>query len=228
MPRTREVHKRLGRPGGLAAAWVLVIQLAAAGGLSLSHDLLDRVGSRYGKAAAQRLLRWQQVMEANRDRPETEKLGIVNELFNRLRFLDDRKNWGKKDYWATPVEMLSANAGDCEDFSIAKYFTLKEMGVPGERLRITYVKSLSLDQAHMVLAYYPAPDAEPVLLDNLTDEIRPASERTDLVPVYSFNAEGLWLAVQRGQGRWVGGGGRIAPWRDLAMRMEKEHGKQPS
>jgi len=92
--------------------------------------------------------------------------------------------------------MLASNGADCEDFSIAKYFALKELGVPIERLRITYVKAVQLNQAHMVLAYYPAPKDEPLILDNLENGVRPASERTDLVPVYSFNDEDVLLARQ--------------------------------
>ncbi|WP_197479414.1 transglutaminase-like cysteine peptidase, partial [Oleiphilus sp. HI0132] len=81
--------------------------------------------------------------------------------------------------WATPLEFLATNAGDCEDFSIAKYFTLREMGIPDDMIKITYVKALELNQAHMVLAYYPTPDAEPLILDNLINEIKPAGQRTD-------------------------------------------------
>ena len=115
------------------------------------------------------------------------KLSLVNTFFNKTDFKSDISHWGKEDYWASPVELLSTNAGDCEDYSIAKYFTLMAMGVPVENLRITYVKAVKLNQAHMVLAYYAAPNEEPLILDNMTDEILPASERTDLVPVYSFN-----------------------------------------
>lgn len=161
-------------------------------------------------------------MRAYRDRAEAEKLRAVNRFFNRVRFLGDQENWGKRDYWATPSEMLSTNAGDCEDFAIAKYFTLREMGVPDERLRITYARVAHRDQVHMVLAYYRTPETQPLLLDNLTDAIDPASERTDLVPVYSFNGEGLWLTPQGGEARRVAGPERIGPWRDLAARMRNE------
>jgi len=121
------------------------------------------------------------------------------------------------------VEMLSTNGGDCEDFSIAKYFTLLELGVPDERLRITYVKALELNQAHMVLAYYETPESEPLILDNLINKIRSASQRSDLLPVYSFNGNNLWMSKERGQGRAiVGGSQRINLWRDLNIRMKQE------
>ena len=87
--------------------------------------------------------------------------------------------------------------GDCEDFAIAKYFSLLAVGVPASQLRLVYVR-LQLgapggpSQAHMVLAYYASAQAEPLILDNLITDIRPASRRPDLTPVFSFNSDGLW------------------------------------
>jgi len=132
---------------------------------------------------------------------EKEKLEIVNNHFNIMRFLSDARLWRKEDYWATPLEFLVAGAGDCEDFSIAKYFTLLELNVPQEKLLITYVKAIHFNQAHMVLTYYEKPTSIPVVLDNLIGEIKPATKRKDLIPVYSFNGKGLGQAKQRGKGR---------------------------
>jgi predicted transglutaminase-like cysteine proteinase len=153
--------------------------------------------------------------------PEGGKLELVNDFMNRTRFLNDIDHWGKEDYWATPIEFLSTDGGDCEDFSIAKYFTLRALGVSDDKLRITYVKELVIyNQAHMVLAYFTTPDAEPLVLDNINKTIQPASTRTDLLPVYSFNGSGLWLAKeQTGRGQQVGGSDRIGHWRDLQSRM---------
>jgi predicted transglutaminase-like cysteine proteinase len=146
----------------------------------------------------------------------------VNDFMNRTPFVSDLEHWGKEDYWATPVEFLSTNGGDCEDFSIAKYFALRSLGVPDEKLRITYVKEIVVyNEAHMVLAYFPAPDAEPLVLDNINKTIRPASTRTDLVPVYSFNGSGLWLAKdQTGRGQSVGGSDRIGHWKNVQARLK--------
>ena len=162
-----------------------------ADGLGLSEKLLNKISEIYGEEAKDRLLNWQSVVYDNIDLEELEKLETVNSFFNQnARFVNDIDHWKMVDYWATPVEFLSTNGGDCEDFSIAKYFTLREMGVPVEKMRIMYVKAIELNQAHMVLTYYPTTDAEPVILDNLIKEIKLASNRTDLVTVYSFNAEG--------------------------------------
>lgn len=176
----------------------------------------------HGVAARQRVSAWQALIDLGRNLTETEKLERVNTFFNELRFVDDLKHWGLPDYWATPMETLVTNGGDCEDFSIAKYVTLREMGVPEDRLRLTYVKALRLNQAHMVVTYYPTPDADPLVLDNLVGEIRPASRRNDLFPVYSFNGDGLWLAKIRDSGARVGTSERISLWRDMLDRMRKE------
>lgn len=191
----------------------------------LSDRLIAYVGKKYGENAKLRVLDWQKLIATGKNAPIQEKLKLANDFFNRVEFVSDLRHWGKTDYWATPVEMLATNGGDCEDFAIGKYFTLLAMGVPVESLRITYVRALRsnpVDQAHMVLAYYTEPDADPLILDNLDKAIWPASERDDLVPVYSFNGGGLWLAKERGEGRKVGRADRISLWSDLIARMNAE------
>lgn len=73
--------------------------------------------------------------------------------------------------------------------------------------------------AHMVLTYYATPGAMPLVLDNLNPEIKPADQRPELTPVYSFNGDGLWLAKERGLGKSVAGGNKIAKWSDMLARM---------
>lgn len=195
-------------------------------GSILPSPLLDAAEREYGPVAKERLLAWSQLIASGGQQTEREKLNIVNDFFNQTRFLSDAEHWGTEDYWATPAEMLASNGGDCEDFSISKYFTLLSLGVPMDRLRITYVKAKTwnpVSQAHMVLTYYPTPGAIPLVLDNLIPEIKPATERPDLIPVYSFNGSGLWLAKARGAGKAVAGGSRnIGLWRELTARMGKE------
>jgi predicted transglutaminase-like cysteine proteinase len=146
----------------------------------------------------------------------------VNTFFNRLPFLTDLAQWGEEDYWATPAESVASDGADCEDFSIAKYFALKELGVPIQRLRITYVKSVRLNQAHMVLAYYAEPNAEPLILDNLENGVRRASERPDLIPVYSFNDEDLLVAREGRRSASAGSASQIRLWRALLDKLERE------
>ncbi|WP_031435588.1 transglutaminase-like cysteine peptidase [Methylomarinum vadi] len=196
--------------------WALVVSAT----LEVSQALLESLRQKYGQPAAERVQEWQKLMQTAKELPEPEKLRIVNDFFNRrLRFVDDSDLWGKLDYWATPVEFLARGAGDCEDYSIAKYFTLKELGVPEDKMRLTYVKAIRLNQAHMVLTYFAAPRAVPMVLDNLIPSIETADRRTDLLPVYSFNGIGLWLAKKRGHDRLVGNSDRLDLWSQLKQRM---------
>ncbi len=200
----------------------LCLLTASSIALELNQKLIDFIEDRFGNAAVQRLQQWEKIANFRGQATIEQKLALVNRFFNRAEFISDMEHWGKEDYWATPVELLATNAGDCEDYSIAKYFTLKEMGVAEEKLKITYVKAVKLNQAHMVLAYYHTPDSEPIILDNLIDELKPASERGDLIPVYSFNGDGLWLAKLRGQeGKRIGQSDKLENWQDLLSRQNK-------
>lgn len=206
----------------LIAVWVFALLSSSLYGLELSKTLLNYINDRFGEAATQRLVAWQSLANSDPTKATSVKLNEVNTFFNQAAFVSDQKHWGTEDYWATPVELLATNAGDCEDYSIAKYFTLKEMGIPEEKLKITYVKALELNQAHMVLAYYEQPESEPLILDNLITEIKPASKRNDLLPVYSFNGEGLWLSRFKGnKQKRIGGPDQLDNWLDMMTRQRK-------
>lgn len=179
----------------------------------------------YGPAtpAAQRQIdAWAALLKSPPQDDIKDTLNRVNQFFNsRMRFRDDITVWGQQDYWATPIEFLRKGAGDCEDYALAKYFSLREMGVPARQLRIIYVKALQLNQAHMVVAWYATPDATPLILDNLKTAVLPATQRNDLLPVYSFNEQGLWIP-QAGKSKRVGDSKRLSRWQDLLTKMRAE------
>lgn len=184
--------------------------------------ILGNAESRYGNlgAARQRIQAWEALIKSSTELAEQDKLSEVNRFFNRqIRFVDDIRLWNVNDYWATPIEMLVKGAGDCEDYSIAKYFTLRRLGIPSDKLRITYVKALNYNQAHMVLTYYASPSAEPLVLDNLINQIKPASQRKDLLPVYAFNAEGLYLP---GSSSRKSDTKKLSRWQDILKKMRAE------
>lgn len=209
--------------------WLRILLLVAAFAafaaelVVITDAQIAKLAQQFGPVAKSRLTGWKEILTAPKYKKmsEQQKLELVNDFMNQTPFISDLQHWGKEDYWATPIEFLSTNGGDCEDYSIAKYFTLLALGVPDEKLRITYVKELVIyNEAHMVLAYFPNPDSEPLVLDNINKTIRPASARTDLLPVYSFNGSGLWLAKeQTGRAQSVGGSDRIGHWRDLQARL---------
>ena len=189
--------------------------------------IVSSLQSSYGERAGKRGQAWFKLMQNNADSSEQEKLKKVNRFFNMFRFIDDIKLWGKSNYWATPIEFIGVNGGDCEDYSIAKYFTLLELGIADEKMRITMVKAVKLNQYHMVLAYYDTPSAMPLILDNLDGTIKPANQRNDLIPVYSFNASQLWLNKEKGRGVLSGKSSRLKLWQDLRQRILTSKLKQP-
>ncbi len=214
----------------LVVALLVFAPLGVAGLVDFSDNLLNYVARRFSPDAPKRLHIWQRLVNDMRggeatgarqgeSRAESLTLRKTNEFFNQVPYYNDSVHWGREDYWATPVETLSSFGADCEDYSIAKYLSLKELGIPIERLRITYVRAKDIGESHMVLAYYPRPDADPLILDNLIGEVKPASQRPDLEPVYSFNDDDLWL--QSGVTR-KGGASQVRLWRDLLERLVRE------
>lgn len=189
----------------------------------LDPELLNKAEQKYGNSARLRLVAWEDLIISDNSQSDLEKLEKVNQFFNQMQFVDDIDHWGEKDYWATPIEFLGTQGGDCEDFTIAKYFTLKAMGVEEDKLNLTYVKALSYNVHHMVLTYYSTPTSEPLVLDNIVTDINPASKRQDLLPIYSFNGTGLWLAKQRGKGKLAGSSSRLQRWQDLLQRMSEDN-----
>jgi predicted transglutaminase-like cysteine proteinase len=219
------------RRGFIAAVFIVVTSTMTWANPSRAElfkldTVLQSCQARYGPPAGPAVRDWHKVLTVFQGDSEQNKLKEINEFFNRkIRFEDDQKVWGQNDYWATPVEALVKGMADCEDYSIAKYFSLRYLGVSVTKMRITYVKAKiggpasSLVQAHMVLTYYPTPDAEPLVLDNLVGEIRPASRRPDLTPVFSFNTDGVWAA---GSTEPQQGGSRLSRWNDLLEKVKAE------
>jgi predicted transglutaminase-like cysteine proteinase len=185
--------------------------------------------ARFGPAPVSLLRDWQRILADARPAEERAKLTKVNEFINgRIGFEDDLSIWNMSEYWATPLETIGQGRGDCEDFAIIKYFSLKAAGIPLAKLRLIYVKA-QLEgpagpylQAHMVLAYYPTPNAEPLVLDNLIPEIRPASQRKDLQPIFSFNSEAIWSGSAGNAAKGAGGTSQLSRWQDLLKRARSE------
>jgi predicted transglutaminase-like cysteine proteinase len=190
-------------------------------------QIISALNSNYGERAGKRGKAWFHLMDDSYLLDEQKQLEKVNNFFNLLHFTDDIKLWGVSNYWATPIEFLGANAGDCEDFAIAKYFTLLELGIPDKKMRISMVKAVTLNQYHMVVAYYHTPSSVPLILDNINGKIKPATKRKDLIPIYSFNGKQLWLNKKKSQDVLAGKSQRLKRWTDLNQRMGISNLKQP-
>jgi predicted transglutaminase-like cysteine proteinase len=208
----------------------LLLFLTVSAALAFDFDRLQpQLIARFGQERVALLRDWQKTLADSRSGSELVKLRKINDFINRtITFEDDIAIWNQSDYWATPLEAIGQGRGDCEDFAIIKYFSLKDAGVPLAKLRLVYVKARLNGpngpylQAHMVLAYYPTPNGEPLVLDNLVAEIRPASQRADLQPVFSFNSEAIWNGAAGNAARGAKGIGQLSRWEDLLQRARKE------
>jgi predicted transglutaminase-like cysteine proteinase len=213
----------------LLAFAMLSFSLARAVGFD-ANKLLKTITQRYGAPSEQKFRDWQKLIaDTEKIDDQDQQIKKVNEFWNRrLQFMEDKDAWGESDYWATPMESLGHGKGDCEDFAIAKYFTLLSAGMDVSQLRLIYVKAKmggsasNITQAHMVLAYYSDPEAEPQILDNLLGDIRPASRRQDLTPVFSFNSQGIWGGVSASGTTGSTSTKRLSRWEELLARAHTE------
>lgn len=213
-------------PSGILLIILLSVHLVVLSALNL--DRL-RVSFRQLGGNEQTFNEWANLITSLNDQPTDTKIQRVNAFFNKkLVYFEDSEIWGQSDYWATPLESLAKGKADCEDYVIAKYFSLRNLNIPDSQLRLVYVKAKiggpnsSVQQAHMVLAYYPNLDGEPLILDNLISDIRPASRRTDLSPVFSFNSQGVFAGVAVNAQLGPGGTSRLSRWQELLDKARKE------
>jgi predicted transglutaminase-like cysteine proteinase len=194
-------------------------------GAALDFDRLQQsLVARFGPSPTVLFGEWRQMLANGQNAAETDKLRRVNDFFNRrITFDDDYSIWGQSDYWATPLETIGKGRADCEDFAIGKYYSLLNLGIPIAKLRLVYVRATQegpgglIQQAHMVLVYYATPNADPLVLDNLIPEIRPASRRPDLAPIFSFNSAGLWQGTGNQSSK-----SNLSRWQDLLSRARAE------
>jgi predicted transglutaminase-like cysteine proteinase len=229
MSQRRHIARWWPLRGLLAFVCALALLAGGAQGAADFDRLLASLTQRWGQAPVVKFQAWKSLVLAGVSLSDADRIKRTNMFFNQLmQFADDSVVWSQPDYWATPMESIGRGAGDCEDFAIAKYFSLLQMGVAPEKLRLIYVraKTGSADgtptQAHMVLAYYAQSDVEPLIMDNLIPDIRPASRRPDLVPVFSFNSAGVFAGIAGGESAAAGGTGRLSRWEDLLRRAKAE------
>jgi predicted transglutaminase-like cysteine proteinase len=193
-------------------------------------QLEQTMRARHGTQGVQALRDWLDMLQAQKGKPPQQQLQAVNAFWNQAVLnSDDLIVWGETDYWATPLESLGKHAGDCEDFVIGKYFSLLRLGMPVEKLRLIYVRAQiggagsGQSIAHMVLGFHTVPTAEPLVLDSLITDIRPASQRPDLTPVFSFNGQGIYVTGSS----QTAPADRISRWNGLLARMRQEGFRLP-
>jgi predicted transglutaminase-like cysteine proteinase len=133
---------------------------------------------------------WLAFLDGLENEALSEQLIQVNRYVNKTQYMQDVANWGESDRWSAPAEFF-AKGGDCEDYAIAKYFLLRELGVPPERLKIVVLLDRRRQQAHAVLTV--TREHRTLVLDNLRDRIVPWRELDHYLPIYSLNERSAWL-----------------------------------
>ena len=133
---------------------------------------------------------WDNFIQDAQSYSVAEKLKAVNAYLNQHPYIVDPVNWGLPDYWATPDEFFMKD-GDCEDYAISKYITLKRLGVDANAMRLVVVQDENLNTPHAVLAVNI--DGEEFVLDNQVDAVLPHTKVMHYRPVYSINEQAWWL-----------------------------------
>ncbi|WP_334022359.1 transglutaminase-like cysteine peptidase [Alteromonas sp. S015] len=187
--------------------------------------LEQEVKNKFGADKASHVAALEVTLHALESKGVKDQLLGVNAFFDEhIQYATDDIVFKEKDYWATPSELFGHSRGDCEDYAIAKYVALLHLGIESSKLRLIYVKAKigrsRVTQAHMVLGYYDSPSSDPLVLDSLVSNVLPGSQRTDLIPVFSFNDSGIW---QPGKATQVSSStSRLSRWRDVIERMKLE------
>ena len=187
--------------------------------------LEQEVKNKFGADKASHVAALEAALHALESKGVKDQLLGVNAFFDEhIQYATDDIVFKEKDYWATPSELFGHSRGDCEDYAIAKYVALLHLGIDSSKLRLIYVKAKigrsRVTQAHMVLGYYDSPSSDPLVLDSLVSNVLPGSQRTDLIPVFSFNDSGIW---QPGKATQVSSStSRLSRWRDVIERMKQE------
>jgi len=157
----------------------------------IEAKLIDDAKKKYNQFAANRFISIDKdLLHSLKKADDLKKLNVVNTWVNQLRYKSDKQVYGVNDYWATLYEFVGKNMGDCEDYTIAKYYILKELGVDPKRMKFTYViyknrrgKKIS----HMVLSYLkvarPKTTSDILILGNNNRLVLPANKRKDIVKV---------------------------------------------
>ncbi len=192
-----------------------------------SPELRAKLQEVYGGRAIQRAEAFSRLLAPRAGTTDQQKIRAGEQLLQQSDLQRGPQVVGDEDYWANPLEFIGARGGDCEDYSIAKYYTLMELGVDEKRLRLAYVKAVKYNQFHMVTLYFPTPKSDPLVLDNINSRILPGSKRTDLIPVYSFDAKSIWIMKSRREGTLAGSADRLAQWTSMKTRFSSEQLRSP-
>lgn len=133
---------------------------------------------------------WRQLVSRLADKPRRERIDKVNAFFNRIPYVVDASNWGVADYWATPLQFLS-RAGDCEDYAVAKYVTLRQLGFSSDEMRVVVLDDTNLRVPHAILTVVAGDRL--LVLDNQIPDVVDSKRILHYKAIYSINENRWWL-----------------------------------
>jgi predicted transglutaminase-like cysteine proteinase len=171
--------------------WVDVL-----GRIRLENGVLEACEADESRCPNGRGRGWKQMMAAAQGMDRAGQMRAVNHYFNTFPYIEDINNYGKTDYWASPLQMMK-NSGDCEDYAISKFVSLRMLGWDNDDLRIVIVRDKVRDINHAVLAA-DAGGGE-MILDNLASQPLPSRTVIQYSPYYAVNETSRWIFMSSGQ-----------------------------
>lgn len=133
---------------------------------------------------------WKAFLRSIKAKDRISQVRAVNSYMNRQRYLTDPRNYGVKDYWATPGQFFKRN-GDCEDYAIAKFMSLRALGFDNKDMRIVVLQDLNLRIGHAILVVHL--NGQALVLDNQVRSVVRAETIRHYRPIYSINERSWWL-----------------------------------
>lgn len=193
--------------------------------IQLTNEDLKKIDSHpYSKAIKLRLLKYIELKKKIKNMDLIRQLNHVNTFYNRILPVHDATKYQVDDHWATPKEFIIEGRGDCEDYAISKYFTLKESGISVDKLFLSVVKVKGATNYHMVLTYLENLKSMPLVLDNLSFKVLPFDKRTDLEPQFIFNEKQAFLLKDKKVHKKVRiNWGKVDKWQLLLDRVYKRN-----
>lgn len=151
-------------------------------------DLAERlpVSASMGRSHAE------MVVAAARRLDPMARMRLVNDFANRMPYIEDIDNFGMRDFWADTTTFFRIG-GDCEDFAIAKYKLLGELGFHPSRLRIVVLFDTDRNRQHAILAVNTGDRAW--MLDSLIRDVVPHETAPHYRPTVSLSGPRLYLHV---------------------------------
>ncbi len=156
------------------------------------HTIFARCAANAGDCTSESQRAWRQMIRDSAGLSRREKLKKVNHFFNSSPYRFDLEAYGRREHWASPAEFL-ASSGDCEDYAIAKFFALRQLGFGGDEMRIVILWDEIRALGHAVLAVYEGDEI--LILDNLTQMVVPHARYAHYIPQYSMNEHSRWAHV---------------------------------